>query len=244
MNVMKTMTIISVMIIASCNSFGANSDLSDADEIRRHIKLSAGVIDNPQIARNELAYALSLCGSDTNRFVEEIKVVIEDVNASRKSRLLREVGVYGSAADLDFLTACATNEMCGASAVRAMLDISGLTSNVINTAMSVCSNRIVDCDEKVQICAAVWKKACAHGTSPDIADYGRNRILAYAATAGENVSWLDFYLRSIDHGYRYSNRRLAVLRAVNELHIDVDQRNFVTNAINELVAYPESALKD
>lgn len=241
---MKMMTIIAVMIIVSCNSFGANSNLLDVDKIRRHIKFSTSVIDNPQMARDELTYALSLCGSDTNRFVEEVKVVIGDVDASRKSRLLREVGVYGSVADMGFLATCATNETCGASAIRAMIDISGLTSNVINTAMSVCSNRIVDCDEKVQICAAVWKKACALEANPAIADYARSRIMEYAATAGENVSWLDFHLCSIDQVYRYSNRRLAVLRAVNELPIDVDQRNFVTNAINELVAYPERALTD
>ena len=48
-----------------------------------------------------------------------------------------------------------------------------------------------------------------------------------------------------DESYRYSKRRLQILRAADILHCPYQyQVNFVTNAINELVAYPEAALPD
>ena len=47
-----------------------------------------------------------------------------------------------------------------------------------------------------------------------------------------------------DESYRMSRRRLAVLRSVRDLEINSYQLNYVTNAINELVAYPEADLPE
>ena len=49
---------------------------------------------------------------------------------------------------------------------------------------------------------------------------------------------------SADLSYRLSKRRLPVLRGVQENGIDEYDIFYVTNAINELVAYPEVDLPD
>ena len=68
---------------------------------------------------------------------------------------------------------------------------------------------------------------------------------AFATTHNRNYYWLDHLLMQDDASYRYSKRRLQVLRSADILHCPYPyQVNFVTNAINELVAYPEANLSD
>ena len=68
---------------------------------------------------------------------------------------------------------------------------------------------------------------------------------AFATTRNRNYYWLDHLLMQNDTSYRYSKRRLQVLRSADILQCPYPyQVNFVTNAINELVAYPEANLPD
>ena len=47
-----------------------------------------------------------------------------------------------------------------------------------------------------------------------------------------------------DPGYRFSKRRLGVLRAVKEKVVSPYQSRYVNDALRELVAYPEDELPD
>ena len=55
---------------------------------------------------------------------------------------------------------------------------------------------------------------------------------------------LDRLIISADSSYRQSKRRLSVLRGVLGNGVDEYDIFYVTNAINELVAYPEENLPD
>ena len=55
---------------------------------------------------------------------------------------------------------------------------------------------------------------------------------------------IDTALIDADNTYRHSKRRLADLRAAYPRCFNEYQTNYVTNAINELVAYPEANLPD
>ena len=68
---------------------------------------------------------------------------------------------------------------------------------------------------------------------------------AFATEVNRNYYWLDHLLLRDDDSYRYSKRRLHVLRCADVQHCPYPfQVNYVTNAINELIAYPEASLPD
>ena len=75
-------------------------------------------------------------------------------------------------------------------------------------------------------------------------DYEGPLRFAYAATANQCFRRLDESLMRTDPSYGTSRRRLAVLRSVTDLGVNVYQAAYVTNAIAELVAYPESELPE
>lgn len=66
----------------------------------------------------------------------------------------------------------------------------------------------------------------------------------YAATANKCFTPLDDVMIWANPSYRYSKRRLSVLRSVRDLGMHPYQLAYVTNAINELVSYPEANLSD
>lgn len=55
---------------------------------------------------------------------------------------------------------------------------------------------------------------------------------------------IDTALVQADTTYRYSKRRLSDLRAAYPRSFNEYQTTYVTNAINELVSYPEADLPD
>ena len=56
--------------------------------------------------------------------------------------------------------------------------------------------------------------------------------------------WYDELVQPLIPGYKYSKRRLSVLRAVQRLGLTKYNDVFITNAINELVSYPEADLPE
>ena len=72
----------------------------------------------------------------------------------------------------------------------------------------------------------------------------RNCALRYARSANRYVMDVDAVFIETDSTYRNSKRRLAVLRSAYGLGVSHYQIAYVTNAINELVAYPEADLPE
>ena len=72
----------------------------------------------------------------------------------------------------------------------------------------------------------------------------RNCALRYARSANRYVMDVDAVFIETDSTYRNSKRRLAVLRSAYGLGVSQYQIAYVTNAINELVAYPEADLPE
>ena len=69
-------------------------------------------------------------------------------------------------------------------------------------------------------------------------------VREFAADINTSNSIVDEALVAADSTYRYSKRRLAVMRSAYPRCFNEYQTNYVTNAINELVAYPEANLPD
>ena len=77
-----------------------------------------------------------------------------------------------------------------------------------------------------------------------IRQFASQSVLRFMSADNIYHTWMDQLMIDADPTYRYSRRRLSVLRAiVARASVDPDM-TYVTNAINELVAYPEENLPE
>ena len=191
--------------------------------------------------------ALRMAGNDTNRFARVLRELAQE-NTNQTRRAIRSLGIYATHESLPFLYSYATNATYGACALKAVFAIEGVTSNSVAVAQSylMLTNEAVRVDRGgATVCAALVKCARQEGVDANLRTNALAVANAFATTRNRNYYWLDYLLMQDDTSYRHSKRRLRVLRSADVLHCPYPyQVNFVTNAINELVAYPESALPD
>lgn len=187
-------------------------------------------------------------GVDTNRLARILVEVAQTNNAWYSEMAMRELVKYGSAEQLPFLYSCATNPAIGDLAVKAILRIEGVTSNSIAIAQSylLSSNEFSRAKQhdRSLVCEELLKSAFE---LPELSEY-RPLCLSVAREFARNVNTMhismDDAIVANDPSYRYSKRRLAVMRSAQYRCVNPGLYTYVTNAINELVAYPEADLPD
>ena len=130
--------------------------------------------------------------------------------------------------------------------MESVLRVEGVTSNsivAVENFFAISSHD--DSLETTELCIDFMKQATEAAIDP-ICSSNALRV-AHDFSIGENCHYYCFDRGQIrrDDSYRYSRRRLAYLRQVL-LRGDLFefQENYVTNAINELVVYPEANLPD
>ena len=183
---------------------------------------------------------------DTNRLACMLSEFAQTNDARIAELAMWQLGKYATSAQLPFLYSCATNPVLGRTAVESVLRVEGVTSNsivAVENFFAISSHD--DSLETTELCIDFMKQATEAAIDP-ICSSNALRV-AHDFSIGENCHYYCFdrgQIRS-DDSYRYSRRRLAYLRQVL-LRGDLFefQENYVTNAINELVAYPEANLPD
>ena len=184
------------------------------------------------------------CGTDTNRFARLLAEVAQTNNNWVAQDAISSLGVYGTSAQLPFLYSMATNELHGATAVKSILRLEGVTSNSVGvTGMYLSMTNIIQRDRS-EICSFFFNAVKTSDVSAALKERGECVALRYAGTANLYFRRMDEAMISTEPAYRLSKRRLAVLRAAYELGVSQYQIAYVTNAINELVAYPEADLPE
>ena len=68
--------------------------------------------------------------------------------------------------------------------------------------------------------------------------------LSYVSNNVDHVGVIDEALGRVDSNYKFSKRRLAFLRWIDTQGLPHNAKSFVTNAIDELVSYPEENLSE
>ncbi len=203
--------------------------------------------EGPGPRRPELIDALDVNG-DTNRLARILVELAQTNDAWYAEMAMWQLEKYGTSEQLPFLCSCATNPAVGNRAVRAVLRIEGVTSNSIAVAQSYFAitnsvTQIMDYNRS-DLCEWLLKEV---STSPSIA-YLKPACLTAAVDYAQNVSImhksLDEAICTADPTYQYSKRRLAVMRAAQNRCWNPLLTNYVTNTINELMAYPEADLPD
>ena len=221
----------------------AAADCSD-DDVRRLVIRSGSYIDNPELAREDFRLARDLCEADTNRFARILYELARTGDMRVKDRMISRLGRYGTAAELPFLYSMATNAWHGATAVKAILRLEGVTSNSVAVAGTYLSMTNVDFEYRAEACQELLRAAARPLVSQAMCHHARDCALRYARFANRYVSGVDAAFVETDSTYLYSKRRLGVMRSVFNLGVSQYQIAYVTNAINELVAYPEAELPE
>ncbi len=225
----------------------AQAEAAD-EELRHRLWRATQYVDNPRGSWASVRYAIQLSGGNTNRVVSLMKQLIEEGTDEDGTAqfYISEIGKYGTSADLPFLyqKVSATN-LCEQATV-AVLNIEGLSTNAL-TRLTVL---IPD------IAPGVWSRAPAHAwrrlldaaaklpSGAGIRNLTVSNAIVYASRQTKSVQMLDEGIIATDLGYRMSKRRLAVLRAVQNLGVNEWQTNFVATAIRELEDYPEADLPE
>ena len=238
--VMKRMACVLLMLGAT----GMLRGEVDDQKIKRVIFGSWCYIDNMNAAERAFDSAWNMCGGDSNRFsrlLYEISLTNDVRHASSAMRLLAH---FGTSAQLPYLYSVSTDEIRGAQAVKAILRIEGVTTNSILAVSNCLAQTVINDHERYLAFRDLVERLYRLNPEDSCREFGLNYIRRHALTANEYCLGVDYELKKRDLTYAVSKRRLAVLRSVLALELNDHQRNAVTNAINELVAYPEANLPE
>ena len=228
------------------------------DEVKAQF-VEAGMFCHAEFIRRGNRRAFEMAGCDTNRYARILReLAVENTNETK--RVIANLGnKYKTPDSLPFLYSYATNAVYGAKALKAVFAIEGVTSNSVALAQSYLfmTNGISykEENEKSDTCIDLLKKVCS---DPSLSSL-RPAVIAMALDFQRDVELmpnvLDMTLCDADASFRFSKRRLDILRntaqrVFTELEpVAVDtcyafQTNYLANAINELVSYPEANLPD
>ena len=221
----------------------AQSDAVSDDEIRDMVVHSGFYIDNGRAAKEEFIGAKDLCAGDTNRFARILCELAQTNHLRIADRMIRCLGRHGTSAQLPFLYSMATNEQHGATAVKSILRLEGVTSNSLAVADRCLSNNTIKEPERLDVCRTIVDLAFAVTTPTNDQVRALSYVHCHARTC-DYPAGLDQSLLRHDPSYRLSRRRLSILRDVYVHGVDQWDIGYVTNAINELVAYPEANLPE
>lgn len=198
--------------------------------------------DSP--GRKELIDVVQL-RSDTNRLARLLVELARTNDAWYVDMAMWQLEKYATSEQLPFLYSCATNPAIGHKAMKAVLNVEGITSNSLESLgrYFALTNTIENADHpRAELCARVMhlskvNRLCNSSIS--------NIVNTYMLSKDCNGYWFDTICIKNDATYKFSKRRLAFLRGVVTNAVQWEfQINYVTNAIKELVAYPEADLPE
>ena len=236
----KLQIALGIVVMGACM---ARAEAGD-DWIKDMVIVSGQFIHGGEPARRMFENAKSQCEGDTNRFARLLCELAQTNDVRIADRMIRCLGRHGTTAQLPFLYSMATNEQHGVSAVKSILRLEGVTSNSVAVAGAYLSMTNVDFEYRADACKALLRAAVPSCVTTGICQMARNCALRYARSANRYVMDVDAVFIETDSTYRNSKRRLAVLRSAYGLGVSQYQIAYVTNAINELVAYPEADLPE
>ena len=236
----KLQIALGIVVMGACM---ARAEAGD-EWIKGMVIVSGQFIHGGEPARRMFENAKSQCEGDTNRFARLLCELAQTNDVRIADRMIRCLGRHGTSAQLPFLYSMATNEQHGVSAVKSILRLEGVTSNSVDVTGMYLSMTNVDFEYRADACKALLRAAVPSCVTTGICQMARNCALRYARSANRYVMDVDAVFIETDSTYRNSKRRLAVLRSAYELGVSQYQIAYVTNAINELVAYPEADLPE
>ena len=196
---------------------------------------------------------LERCEFDTNRFCRVARVSYETNSNDRvKSKAMAMFWWFGTERDIPFLEACVLDPRRGEYVLRVLDRIEGFTSNsVLRTARyhSMTNQETFKTDKHTYSNRGLAIDNLAFAASkPNVnialRKFTSDYIFSYASNNCYQIGTSDRALIKLDPTYKNSKRRLGLLRLALPVVPGPYSAEYVTNAINELVAYPEANLPE
>ena len=235
--------VFAAILLSSISAYG---DYYPDDEIKEALNYrtlpkcgNPNVRSAPRVSVTEWRYF----DGDTNRLLRVMREFYADCTDFQK-RILMDDFVSCGVNSLPFLYSCATNPVCGDCAIKSIIAIEGVTSNSMAVVAAFNSSTNTAPRKKIQVLEAFVDSGGRADASAFERDLSLCYALSFASSYDKYTEWMDSVICRNDQSYRNSKRRLAVLRSEFAAGLDHWEIGFVTNAINELVAYPEADLPD
>ena len=251
---MKQLASITALILSACAyaSTGvveASPDVvyDDAAVSREFVRTTGYFCGNGDPVGSSLKWILNTCcEGDTNRYLRVAKeTAASNTNFSYMAIALIEK--HGSVGDLPFLYTYTNDVRCAGAAIEVILQLGGLTEESVAAASAYIADTNSYCVLDREDVAKKLFRAAANPSAPSaLRIIASSNALHFASnSSGGTARYNDIGFKNADPSYMFSKRRLSVLRAVLPRCQGYElPMNYVTNAINELVAYPESDLPD
>ena len=191
--------------------------------------------------------ALRMADNDTNRFARVLRELAVE-NTNQTECILEDLGYFKTTQSLPFLYSYATNAQYGAYALKSIFAIEGVNSNSVVAMQGYLSltNTLTNgqSHDRSMLCKDFLNNVFSSAELEQFRPSCLSMMIDFAQHRNSGHVSLDGSIQTVDPTYHASKRRLAVLRAAQDRCGNSFQLDYVTNAINELVAYPESALPD
>jgi len=236
------------------------------DEVKAQF-VEAGMFCHAEFIRRGYRRAFEMAGCDTNRYARILReLAVENTNETEWA--IASLGKYKTRESLPFLYSYATNAVYGAKALKAVFAIEGVNSNSLSVAQNYFSTTnffaLDSAGDRSKLCQSLLNKVYLEA---ELSDY-RAIVFDMALSYNRHVNvtspnCVDIGLCDADPSYKFTKRRLADLRAYKgnvsgyfnglpdtsesyqrRILVYTFQTNYLANAINELVAYPEANLPD
>ena len=216
------------------------------DEVKAQF-VEAGMFCHAEFIRRGYRRAFEMAGCDTNRYARILReLAVENTNETEWA--IASLGTYKTNESLPFLYSYATNAVYGAKALKSAFAIEGVNSNSVAATcgyLTVTNAFTQQMDyDRSDVCEWLLNEVSTSNSLEYLKPLFLNAAVDYAQNISIMHKSLDEAICAADPTYRHSKRRLAVMRAAQNRCWNQMLTNYVANAINELVAYPETDLPD
>lgn len=271
-SVLIVVTCAAVCAVAIARADEPMSDDAVKEKIIRFVTLPSRMCGHPLVDFREEFRSRKLTNrewfdGDTNRLARLIAEIAETNDVDLASQMIESLGEYGTAAQLPFLYSCATNPVLGKVAVNAVLSIEGVTSNSVEMVNNFLFQTnffpFPNIGDRADVCAGLLDKVYSNAILSECRSNVWEMAWRFERDVNLVPNTIDTKFSELDQLYRYSSRRLSLLRtirqrldsefvAITNSNYEVERRlccyefqtNHIVTAINELVAYPEANLPD
>ena len=248
----KMNKLIVIMLVLFVHSVNANSIIAMPTEmgLAERIKL---VIDRGYITNDRLKQTLfESSGFNSNLLVRAAKRLCKQYDSNTNPvpyHVLYLIGKFGTTNDLSFADNYLTNAFTGRGAVCIYESINGYNQATIDaTRKFLAVSNTVDewrlgTDKANAVSSMLYRMQLFKPEGVD-----KNLFFSFGLECVSNkittVYSFDGVIDYFDPTFRYSKRRLDFLRYLQTIPHSYSISNYISKAISELVAYPESKLSE
>ena len=246
---MNRLAVVLLLVVSAAGSLYAQLEMMDVDAVAGWVRR---VVRMEQYDESfERKIFLERCGGDSNRFARVGKRMCELYSKEYPAvgRGLWLIGCYGTTNDLPYLERYATNELVGVNAVRSIVRL-GFNENALEqlrryhsiTKASLARSHLQS--EKSYLLENILRDVSRMNPRPSawtsLFEYSYN----YISNNVNSVDYVDRGMLELRPEYRFTKRRLALMRWVLKNTEHPFYRAETQKVIDEMVAYPEANLPE